>query len=355
MARASNPKARASARASATASQATATASQAAAPNQTARERVQTRGEVRRNAERNSNSRARTFQGAAEPERTQTAESNAETTAETTAENTAERCAENTAERCAENTAERCAENTAERCAEPDCESDDEQEEVTKEDWVSEEEDVEFEDPESEDEEDEEEDEDEEAPQGGRRRAPPVPPQFPQNVPPFEPFEHPAQPHDRRVLLPDELWQYIYWATNPNYNHSGPTTGSFCAAECGRGDPERCAGFTSAAEGATSGAWAGGSTGSDRANIAATGEGPKTTWDLPGRFFKLFFDRQVFEMLAENTNAYARARGAGDRIAKRWRETSAAELMVFIGLIIYMGVFRSAQVSQLPLDVVQLV
>jgi hypothetical protein len=60
------------------------------------------------------------------------------------------------------------AEYTAERNAEPNCESDDEREEVAKEDWVNEEEDVEFEDPESV----EEEDEDEDEPRGGRRRAP---------------------------------------------------------------------------------------------------------------------------------------------------------------------------------------
>jgi hypothetical protein len=75
--------------------------------------------------------------------------------------------------------------------------------------------------------------------------------------------------------------------------------------------------------------------GSYRATIAATGKAPKSLWDLPGRFLKLFFDRGVFAMLRENTNAYARARGAGDTIAKNWPETSDSELMIFIGPLIY--------------------
>jgi hypothetical protein len=67
------------------------------------------------------------------------------------------------------------------------------------------------------------------------------------------------------------------------------------------------------------------------------------SWDLPSRVFELFFDDEVFEMLAKNTNEYAKARGAGDTIAKDWRPTTAAELKVFVGLVIYMGVFSSAR------------
>jgi hypothetical protein len=95
---------------------------------------------------------------------------------------------------------------------------------------------------------------------------------------------------------------------------------------------ERCAGE-----------WAGGSTAEDRASIGAGGS--NWMWDTPARFFKLFFDNGMFEVLAQNTNAYAQARAAGGDIARGWRETNAAELLIFVGLIIYMGVFRSSQVS----------
>lgn len=42
------------------------------------------------------------------------------------------------------------------------------------------------------------------------RRAPPIHPGFPQGVPPFRPHEHPAQPHEREVRLPPELWESIH-------------------------------------------------------------------------------------------------------------------------------------------------
>lgn len=69
--------------------------------------------------------------------------------------------------------------------------------------------------------------------------------------------------------------------------------------------------------------------------------------DIPFRFFQLFFDTEVFTMLANNTNEYVQTRRAGPDgiIAKEWRKTCAAELMIFIGIIIYMGVFRSSQVE----------
>jgi len=62
-------------------------------------------------------------------------------------------------------------------------------------------------------------------------------------------------------------------------------------------------------------------------------------------FFELFFDATVFEQLAGNTNRYAIFKHAGDLGHRRWTATSAAELRIFIGIIIYMGVFPSAQVS----------
>jgi len=62
-------------------------------------------------------------------------------------------------------------------------------------------------------------------------------------------------------------------------------------------------------------------------------------------FFELFFDATVFEQLAENTNRYAIFKHAGDLGHRRWTAKLAAELRIFIGIIIYMGVFPSAQVS----------
>lgn len=62
-------------------------------------------------------------------------------------------------------------------------------------------------------------------------------------------------------------------------------------------------------------------------------------------FFKLFFDTTVFEQLSENTNLYVNFKHAGDLGYRRWIPISAAELRIFLGITIYMGVFPSAQVS----------
>jgi hypothetical protein len=219
-----------------------------------------------------------------------------------------------------------------------------------QEDWVSDEEEAEFEGPDFEAEaEDEEDDQDDDADaaapstRGRQQRAPPVPPNFPQGVPPFEPYQHSAQPHSRRVQLPADLWEAINRVRGGQYSAS--STGHHCFPECPRSNgqaDERCAG--------SGNPWAGGSTAENRANLGsefASADG----WDIPARFFKLFFNMSVFSLLAANTNAYAKARGAGPEgtIAKDWRDTCAAEIMIFIGLIIYMGVFRSSQVgSKLP-------
>jgi len=64
----------------------------------------------------------------------------------------------------------------------------------------------------------------------------------------------------------------------------------------------------------------------------------------PLAFFKLFFTDEEFEILAENTNAYARQKEAG-RQGRPWRATSGAELKIFFGLIIYMEVYRSTGIS----------
>lgn len=81
-------------------------------------------------------------------------------------------------------------------------------------------------------------------------------------------------------------------------------------------------------------------------------EGCRSGWDLPLRIFLLFFSLPIFELLAANTNLYAikhdangihqTGRYAG-RKKRLWRDTSAGELMIWIGLVIYMGVFRQRQ------------
>jgi len=88
-------------------------------------------------------------------------------------------------------------------------------------------------------------------------------------------------------------------------NDSTGTSGLRCA-DSGHGyagsgteaQDERCAGI-----------WAGGGTADDRANLGSFNA--CSMWDLPACFFKLFFDNEVFFLLANNTNAYAAARGAG--------------------------------------------
>ncbi|KAG0324794.1 hypothetical protein BG000_002042 [Podila horticola] len=56
--------------------------------------------------------------------------------------------------------------------------------------------------------------------------------------------------------------------------------------------------------------------------------------------------RQILPELAENTNAYAVSKEAGESQGSRlWERTSKDELRIFIGIIIYMGVFQSPAVS----------
>lgn len=63
-------------------------------------------------------------------------------------------------------------------------------------------------------------------------------------------------------------------------------------------------------------------------------------------FFKLFFTDERFKTLALNTNSYTRSKGDRDLGARFWREISSKELMIFIGSIIYMGIYKSLQTPQ---------
>src|SRR5205807_5200261 len=117
-------------------------------------------------------------------------------------------------------------------------------------------------------------------------------------VPQFEPFEHPVPRHSRTIYLPDDLQN----ACNRN---------------------------THAYE----------------QNYHRLAREPSSN-DLPSplSFFKLFFTDEEFEILAENTNAYVRQKEAG-RQGRPWWATSSAEIKIFFGLVIYMGVYHCPGVS----------
>lgn len=120
---------------------------------------------------------------------------------------------------------------------------------------------------------------------------------FPE-VPQFDPFEHPAPRHNRIVYLPEDL-----------QNKCSRVNGS----------------------------------GEQNYHLAVGGPSPE---ELPSPldFFQLFFTDEEFEILAENTNGYARQKEAG-RQGRPWRATCGAELKIFFGLIIYMGVYRSTGIA----------
>lgn len=107
--------------------------------------------------------------------------------------------------------------------------------------------------------------------------------------PPFVSFQHHAPPHTCQVLLPDNFTDH--YSTTASINPDEPQS-----------------------------------------------ETPKLT---PSSFFQLFFTEVEFDVLVQNTNSYAGLKGAGDNGRRRWRPTSAAELKVFIGIIIYMGVHKA--------------
>jgi len=65
----------------------------------------------------------------------------------------------------------------------------------------------------------------------------------------------------------------------------------------------------------------------------------------PLEYFMLFFDNDQFNELASNTNHYATAKGAGEDGRRRWYAVKGPELMIFIGIIIYMRLYRSSTVA----------
>ena len=60
---------------------------------------------------------------------------------------------------------------------------------------------------------------------------------------------------------------------------------------------------------------------------------------LPSDYFNLFFTPDLYELIIRNTNKYAAIQRL-DKVEKvqEWYELNIAELQVFIGVIIYMGV-----------------
>jgi len=61
-------------------------------------------------------------------------------------------------------------------------------------------------------------------------------------------------------------------------------------------------------------------------------------------FFQPFFTNEEFEIIAENTDAYARQKEAR-RHGRPWWATCGAKLKIFLSLIIYMGVYHITGIS----------
>jgi hypothetical protein len=56
--------------------------------------------------------------------------------------------------------------------------------------------------------------------------------------------------------------------------------------------------------------------------------------------FTLFLTEAHFETIAAHTNRYAEVKKAGSNRKRAWWPTNAAEIKVFIGTFVYMGVVR---------------
>lgn len=74
-------------------------------------------------------------------------------------------------------------------------------------------------------------------------------------------------------------------------------------------------------------------------------------WDLPFLIFEQFFTKEVMEIMVSNTNSYAASNNAGvpgpeHQTRRPWKDTSAPELMIWLGLIIYMSVVRLTRVEE---------
>ncbi|PWW77669.1 hypothetical protein C7212DRAFT_177312, partial [Tuber magnatum] len=64
----------------------------------------------------------------------------------------------------------------------------------------------------------------------------------------------------------------------------------------------------------------------------------------PALFFQLFIMDAKFELMVINTNLYAISKEARES-GHYWWNTSVGELMIFVGLLIYMGVHKAIRVG----------
>lgn len=61
----------------------------------------------------------------------------------------------------------------------------------------------------------------------------------------------------------------------------------------------------------------------------------------PLTLFTLFFSDSVCSQIAVNTNAYAASKGAGEVEGSRhWEDTTLGDIHIFLGILVYMGIFR---------------
>ena len=69
----------------------------------------------------------------------------------------------------------------------------------------------------------------------------------------------------------------------------------------------------------------------------------------PVAFFKLFFSDTLIERLAASTNLYARNQHSKMPVVKgraaTWKDTTGGELKMFLGLILYLGLYKSGAVG----------
>lgn len=64
----------------------------------------------------------------------------------------------------------------------------------------------------------------------------------------------------------------------------------------------------------------------------------------PIDFFTLFFDEEELENLPRNTNAYAMVKETGQGRSRRWQAAEREEIMIFLDLLIYMGLYHTSTV-----------
>ena len=74
---------------------------------------------------------------------------------------------------------------------------------------------------------------------------------------------------------------------------------------------------------------------------------PGTDMDDPLAIFKLFLPDSLWETVVKNTNLYANAQRLHtiNETKRPWHATTFNEIMVFLGILIYIGVHKEPQLS----------